>query len=603
MVRIARLTWCLVVVAGAAHAGGLELLGEVRFEDQGRSFRPLSAERYVEVGRDWEPGDQKARLGVFHYKVLDAVERRIVRVSIPLEAVRAANPKVLGERATPTLVHYDGAVSTVLFPQFTHFKVVATWLAQFDHRTGRFTELVRLGEHDGRRITGELDFDPTDRFLYCAEFIDEAGDVMKHKPTSLRLFRVRLDDRRVDWELDLVLPKRTRPLAVKSWHFDREGKRLALVEYDDKAGQNQGPVTPQAQVYVVDVETKAIDTYPIPLSAYGVAFTPDGKYLLLGSNELGELVRIDLAAKKVDATAKGHKLMHAFAMAPSGRTFLVFSNTELASPKVVESRRVDTLKLAASIPVRLLTPGTDNGPTRVRTVQGGKVLFFPGPEEKAAPNARSIRFFAVPDEVDQDAVAGAAAGAVSVAKGVVAARAQAAALGLEVRDDPRTGDPKQTFAGVSVNAAGEAFLLGIRSGNSDGDYQPGRTTPIALKVDAKGKLAWQRPLPGKGFTDYEAGGVAVLPDGGCVVHVLSYVAPGGYAVTRFLRLDAKGKTLWDYRFRGAGGLNTPVADRVQLLPSGGVHVEGRVATAKDVEKKWSAELDAKGKVLFDRVEE
>lgn len=606
MPPLVRMTLLLALaLTGLARAGEVKFLEEVRHEDDSRSFHPLNPDRFVEVGREWEPGDQKARLGIVHYKVFDLVERKLVRVSIPLTAFREANGAVLGPRDVPTLVHYDGAVSTMLWSQFKATKTVAKWFAQYDHRTGRFSELLKLGDHDPSRLFGELTFDPQERYLYFAAFIDEAGDIMKHKPTSMLLQRIGLKDRRVDWELEVKFPKRTRPLQLTGpgWLFDPSGKRLALIEYDDQGGQRQGPVEPPAQVYVIDVETKAIDTYPVPLSAYARFFTPDGKYLVLGSNELGEIIRIDLVAKKIDLRTKGLKLLHAFALSPSGKTFLSFANTELVSPKVVEVRRVDDLKLVASIPVRLLIPGTDHAPHALMQADGRRRLLFVGPEKKQAPKARSLRLYELPDDVDSGTVAGASAAEVSTAKGIVAARLHADAKGLQVNDDPRTGDPQETFASVAVNPAGDAFVLGIRSGNSDGDYKPGRTTPVVLKVDAAGKLKWERPLGKKGFVDYEAGGVAATADGGCVVHVMSYVSAGAAPVVRVVKLDAAGRVQWDFRFRGAGGLNTPLADVTQLLPNGHVALSGRLYPAKDVKKAWSAELDPKGQVVFDRVED
>lgn len=600
--------WAFVaaVVALSSWAGELRPLQEFRYEDTSRTFRRLDTDRFIEIGREWEPGDQKARLAVLHWRVLDVAERRVVRVSIPMTTVRAQNPQVLNERAVGTLVHHDGAVSTVTFKQVAPkgYQSIATWVGQYDHRAQRFSGLVKLGDHDAGCLTDVLGFDVPERFLYVSDFIDPAGDVMKNKPSVLRMRRISLRTLAWDdWSFTLEQPARARRLELNRWFFDPTGRRIAFVEYDDRAGQHQGPVSPPAQVSVLDVETKTVDTYPLPLSVYAVAFTPDGKQLVLGSYEEGALLRIDLDAKRVAATAKGFRHLDAFAMSPSGKTFLLFFNTELLAQKVVEVRRVDTLAVVAAIPVRLLTPGTDLGPRSVITLSNGRQLLFPSPEQKSAPTARGVFLYEVPDEVDSGAVAGASAKDVTTAKGIVAARAQAGGLGLQMNEDPRTGDPKETFGAVAVHAAGSACAVGIRSGNSDGDYRPGRTTPVVFLVDAKGKLAWKREVGAKGFKDYEAGGVAATADGGCVVHVLSYVSPGAYPVARFVKLDAKGRPQWDYRFRGAGQLDTPLADVTRLLPDGHVRASGRIYPAKDVKKAWSAELDEKGRVVFDRVED
>lgn len=158
------------------------------------------------------------------------------------------------------------------------------------------------------------------------------------------------------------LPKPDKPLKLTSGPkvFSPDGTKLALVEYNDVGIQRDQKPNPPEQVLVVDIPSKKVDAYPSLLSAYGTVFSRDSRYLVLGSNELGDMVRIDLEKKKIDLRAKGHKRVDVLLPTRSGKSFLVFSNTKLSSPKTIEVRRFSDLKVQTSVPVRLVFPG----PTR-----------------------------------------------------------------------------------------------------------------------------------------------------------------------------------------------------------------------------------------------
>jgi sugar lactone lactonase YvrE len=54
--------------------------------------------------------------------------------------------------------------------------------------------------------------------------------------------------------------------------------------------------SPPPQVYVIDLETKKTQAFPSSFTPYGLTFSRDGKSLLVGSFETGELIRINLQA-------------------------------------------------------------------------------------------------------------------------------------------------------------------------------------------------------------------------------------------------------------------------------------------------------------------
>ena len=62
---------------------------------------------------------------------------------------------------------------------------------------------------------------------------------------------------------------------------------------------------------------------PAPVSAYGVAFPPDGRSIVVGSNELGTIARLDLEKRTWQPLAKGLKGLQRIELAPSGKSVLV----------------------------------------------------------------------------------------------------------------------------------------------------------------------------------------------------------------------------------------------------------------------------------------
>ncbi|MBX5484698.1 MAG: hypothetical protein IRZ16_22985 [Myxococcaceae bacterium] len=208
----------------------------------------------------------------------------------------------------------------------------------------------------------------------------------------------------------------------------------------------------------------------------------------------------------------------------------------------------------------------------------------------------------MPDDVDSPEVAGSTGGDLTTAFGVIRGKQYADAHGLRYDDQPE--DPRASFVQFATTPSGDVLFVGVLSRNSDGDYKVGRTKAVLVRLDPKGKLRWRRELTAKGFLDYGGGKVAVTSDGGCVVQVASYVHPGRHPVVRLVRLDAKGKILWDRRFRGSGGVESPIGDRFELLPDGSVSITGRYYEDRyeRVKHTWKGRVDAQGQIVLDQVD-
>jgi DNA-binding beta-propeller fold protein YncE len=109
-------------------------------------------------------------------------------------------------------------------------------------------------------------------------------------------------------------------------HAAADFSRFAIVEYvEDGVGMAPG------QVYVVDPAAGASFSVPAPPAAYGVAFSPDGKYIYLGSAQRGTISRIDIAAGRIDKQVTGPRFLHHLVISPTGaRLFALASSSSYA---------------------------------------------------------------------------------------------------------------------------------------------------------------------------------------------------------------------------------------------------------------------------------
>ena len=591
-----------LATAPADSPGQLRLLEELRFDVQkngtrvGADLQLVSASRFLKLGMEWERDAQK-RLLRPRFKLLDLTTRRAVEVVVPLDAFPAGHRELLGPAPPPELVHHDGETTTMVFKQSKDSRPVAAWLCQYDHRQGRFSGLVKVADLGGARYLQPIGFDPPERYFYFAVEIYPPGDAPKTGPVTLELSRVALRGLARDWEMTLELPRRQRPLGLRERHFSPDGTRLALVEHNERS---YPAATPPQRVYVIDLAARRVDTYPAPFTAYGVTFSRDARYLLLGSNDVGELSRIDLASGKIDRRLRGHRLVQRFVLSPSGRSFLLFSNTILASPKVVEVRRVEDLGLQTSVPIRLLFPGLDGTHPSLVSTADGRLLVASICEPSGFPSGTGVRIFEVPDDVESPAPAGTGPEELRIAQAVVLARTHADAARIELSLDPadEARTPRPTFTPIThaAGGSGDVLYVGTRSGNSDGDYRPGRTIPVVVRLDAAGRRRWEVRLPKPGFLDHTGARIAATADGGGIAQLYSYVHPGQTPRTRLVRLDPKGKVTWDLLLPGSAGPASAVGDRFDLRGDGTVAVVGRVSTAGDA-APWSVVVGPDGKVL------
>jgi hypothetical protein len=159
------------------------------------------------------------------------------------------------------------------------------------------------------------------------------------------------------------------------------------------------------------------------------------------------------------------------------------------------------------------------------------------------------------------------------------------------------GNTNGDFAPILVLADGSTLISGTISDiPPGGKYEIGKSHAIAVKLDPRGKLAWQRTLDKRGFIDYEGGGAAQTADGGFVVFVLSYVHPARHNQTRFVKLSPKGKPVWDSQLPGTGKSSPFPSKTVRLTQAGTIDMVGHIYLA-DGMHTWTGTLDGKGKLI------
>jgi hypothetical protein len=260
-------------------------------------------------------------------------------------------------------------------------------------------------------------------------------------------------------------------------------------------------------------------------------------------------------------------------------------------------RRWSDLGLVETIPVSTLFPGLAGfHPEGVRATAEGRWLVAP----RYAPDG-------YPDRADAGLVTFAIEEGTTPTPGVArrdpAARVRAhmerSGMKLYSYQLNQVGNTDGYFAPIVANDQGEAFAIGTRSElPEDAPYQDGKSHPYAIWVDAKGKVVWERSLrSGTTFLDYQGGSAVATPDGDFIAFVLCYVGAGSGATSRLVKLDRRGRVIWEWT--SPIGKEARFPDELRLLPSGTVLMKGHLGTSRT---PWVGELDARtGRLLRDDV--
>lgn len=162
----------------------------------------------------------------------------------------------------------------------------------------------------------------------------------------------------------------------------------------------------------------------------------------------------------------------------------------------------------------------------------------------------------------------------------------------------RIGNVQGYLAPMIQTSDGGFVVVGTR--RPPGRYRPRVSRPVVAKLNARGERQWEKSYRVPAFADYE-GASAVELDDGYIVYILSYIKPSSSAVARLLRIDLKGKVVWDVRLRADGRAGTPHPQNVRLH-DGKLLLDGHIyKDATETAYGWKGEVSLEGKVLRDEV--
>ena len=165
------------------------------------------------------------------------------------------------------------------------------------------------------------------------------------------------------------------------------------------------------------------------------------------------------------------------------------------------------------------------------------------------------------------------------------------ARGKKLWDRAFSGKGDELANAIALTEDDGALLAGYT--NSMG---AGKRDMYLVRVDAKGRKLWGRTYGGKG--DDIAHAIVMEKDGGALLAGYTNSMGAGKRDMYLLRVDAKGRKLWD---RTYGGKGDDIAQAIVLTKDGGALLAGytnSMGAGKD--DMYLVRVDAKGKKLWER---
>jgi hypothetical protein len=299
----------------AAAAQRVELAGKVTASRTVLSQRRVGEARYVAIS------DLFYRDGSAYIEVLDLANQSVVQVAARRSLFErrfgvARNGTVAAPQAEVVL--YRGGTVGLAVAASSRGGFQRYSYAELDARSGK---LVRTAELAMLRDGEQLEVVGADIAGNVAWF---AITEVSARRRSLVLRRLDLGSLETSDEHRLTLPARAAPSrrehAVRV-HAAGDFSRFAVIEYVE-----DGATTP-GHVYMVDASAGPSCTVPAPPTAYGVAFSLDGRYVYLGSAQRGTISRIDLASCRIDKQVAAPHFLHHLVVSRSGTKLFAFASS------------------------------------------------------------------------------------------------------------------------------------------------------------------------------------------------------------------------------------------------------------------------------------
>jgi hypothetical protein len=309
-----------LALSSPAAAQRVELAGRVTGARTVLSQRRVGEARYVAIS-DLFYRDRSAVL-----EVLDLATQSVVQV----EANRALFERRFGVArdgaiAVPQgeVVIYTGGVVGLALAEPATGASRRYWYAELDTRTGKLVRAAVLATLRGGEQLEIIGADAAGNAAWFAKTeLAGRGRVVVLRRLDLATLEAR-DAQRVALAARAATAAGEHAVTV---HAAAEFSRFAIVEYVED-GVRMAP----GHVYIAEPAAGRSFAVAAPPTAYGVAFSPDGRYVYLGSAQLGTISRIDVAAGRIDKQVAAPRYVHHLVVSPSGtKLFALASSTRYA---------------------------------------------------------------------------------------------------------------------------------------------------------------------------------------------------------------------------------------------------------------------------------
>ncbi|MFI5204048.1 MAG: YncE family protein, partial [Flavobacteriales bacterium] len=368
----------------------------------------------------------------------------------------------------------------------------------------------------------------------------------------------------------------------------------------DKAWRRSHPKDVQPVAYIIDTKTlpadkagKKFKTVRIPDTPYGHFITPDSKYMVLGSYETGEIVKIDLETGTQVAKIKSTHTIFNFWLAPSGNYFLIDYDEEKCPRKVHDVRSATDLKLITSVLLDDLysKPEMSRG---ITAVMDGRLLITRTTDAKdTLKRATAIYVHRLPENMKPNEPGSSTAKRLELAETIANGAIYAKRNNIDI--NPRQYDMGKSTS-VSIASDNNVIVTGSRSLGDEFTAEE-----VIAKLTRTGEKIWETKL--KTVKDaFSSEGMHIpTTDGGCVVYFMYYDKPNSYGIGRLAKIDGKGKVIYDIQFTYQPLANaTYMTKGMEVLSDGSVKVYGKIYPKANDDKTslpWTGTVSAEGKLV------
>jgi hypothetical protein len=565
-----------------------EVIG--REPDFSYGFSPINSPNYFQLGRvtvEQADGKRASLLKMLDYKTM-----KVTNLIVPMDKFPASHMDVLTMKTVHNgeVLHYNGKVSTVKFDRRVNYKNTGEFACQYDHEKGQWSELVSLGKVDDLRFFFPMGADRAENYYYYAitHRVDYASRM--GEPTRYDLARFDLKTRKVDTLFTLDMPKREHYLHLDHTMISPDGRWLVLSEYGDKAWRRSHPKDTQPVAYIIDTQKKNHRTCRIPDTPYGHVITPDSKYMILGSYETGEVVKIGLETGKQLAQTKSTTTIFNFFLAPSGNYFLVDYDEEECPRKVYDVRSTHDLKLITSVMLDDLysTPEMSHG---LRPIMDGRLLISRTIDPKdSLQRATAVLIHHLPENVKPNEPGSSVANRLELAETIANGKLYAVRNGIEL-NPPQYDKGKATS--VTIMSDKNVIVTGSRWIDDETSEE------VITKLTRSGEKIWEAKLPTVKEAISSTGMHIPTPDGGCVVYFMYFHTPKSFGIGRLALIDGIGKVIYDTQFSYLPNPNaTYMTKGMELLKDGSVKIYGEIYPTPDgASLLWTGTVSPEGKLV------